>query len=103
MTGEYIVTFHAIELGLKAFLIKNGMSAERLRKKPYGHNLTELFEAAARRGLTLGDPDARGMLQWANEWHSEGVKIRYEFAEPRELPICSTLFPLTEAIINASR
>jgi hypothetical protein len=51
LSGEYIVTFHAIELGLKALLIKQGMSADELRRHPYGHDLVRLYEAAKQRGL----------------------------------------------------
>ena len=49
LTGEYIVTFHAIELGLKAFLINNGMSEKALSKAPYGHDLVSLYNAAKAR------------------------------------------------------
>ena len=45
-TGEYIVTFHAIELGLKAFLIKCGVPEWGLREKPYGHDLVCLYNMA---------------------------------------------------------
>jgi hypothetical protein len=50
-TGEYIVTFHAIELGLKAFLIKCGVPEWGLREKPYGHDLVCLYNMAKQRGL----------------------------------------------------
>ena len=45
-TGEYIVTFHAIEFGLKAFLIKCGVPEWGLREKPYGHDLVCLYKLA---------------------------------------------------------
>jgi hypothetical protein len=48
-TGEYIVTFHAIELGLKAFLIKCGVPEWGLREKPYGHDLVCLYDMAKHR------------------------------------------------------
>jgi hypothetical protein len=101
-TGEYIATFHAIELGLKAFLIKCGVPEWGLREKPYGHDLVCLYNMAKQRGLSLGIKDVDEMLAWINEWHHCGVKIRYEFTEQRTLPICATLFPLAEAIIKAS-
>jgi hypothetical protein len=99
LTGEYILTFHAIELGLKAFLIKHGMFEKDLSRKPYGHNLVCLFGAAKERGLSLNIPDVDDMLTWINEWHNDGVKIRYRFDTVRELPMCCTIFPLAEAIL----
>jgi hypothetical protein len=101
-TGEYILTFHAIELGLKAFLIKSGVPEWGLREKPYGHDLVCLYNMAKQRGLSLGITDVDEMLAWINEWHHCGVKIRYEFTKQRTLPICATLFPIVEAIIKAS-
>lgn len=103
LTGEYIVTFHAIELGLKAFLIKHGVSEDALKKKPYGHGLVSLYVEANKLGLSIDVPDAEKLIEWINEWHNDSVKIRYEFAKQRTLPMCATLFPLAEAIIAASR
>jgi HEPN domain-containing protein len=102
LTGEYIVTFHAIELGLKAFLIKHGMDAGKLRRRPFGHDLVRLYDEAKRHGLALSDDDAE-TIAWINEWHCDGVRIRYEFTAERTLPMCVTLFPLAEAMINASK
>jgi hypothetical protein len=73
-TGEYIVTFHAIEFGLKAFLIKCGVPEWGLREKPYGHDLVCLYNMAKQRGLFLGITDVDEMLAWINEWHHCGVK-----------------------------
>jgi hypothetical protein len=101
LTPEYIVLFHAIELGLKAFLLKPGLPTEKLRKKPFGHDLVQLYAEAKRRGMSLAISDADELISWINEWHDD-VKIRYEFANHRTLPICKTLFPLTAAIINSS-
>lgn len=103
LTGEYILTFHAIELGLKAFLIKCWLSEEELRKKKFGHDLDRLYDEAVKRGLSLNVENAEKLLVWVNEWHNEGVKIRYQFIGERTLPICATLFPLVEAIISASK
>ena len=99
MTGEYIVTFHAIELGLKAFLVSKGITEKELRKRPFGHNLVRLFAEAKSRGMSLSIPNAEDFIAWINEWHCDEVKIRYEFTKTRTLPICNTLFPLAEAII----
>jgi hypothetical protein len=103
LTGEYMLVFHAIELGLKAFLIKQGFNAKMLRSKDYGHNLVKLYAAAKQHGLAPVIPDWDDLITWINEWHSDRVKIRYEFAEMRVLPKCDTLFPLAAAIINACK
>ena len=99
-TPHYIILFHAIELGLKAFLIKSGINPKKLKDKPYGHNLANLYKEAIRRGLTLGFPNADALIQWIAQW--EGAKIRYDFDEARELPVCAELTPLAEAIIAAT-
>src|SRR5262245_52004010 len=85
LTGEYILVFHAVELGLKAFLIRQGVAEEDLRRPPYGHDLVKLYEDAKARGLSLQSPeaDAKVWLEWINEWHNKGVRIRYDFASWR--------------------
>jgi HEPN domain-containing protein len=101
-TPHYIVLFHAIELGLKAFLIKHGIEVKALEKRPYRHDLSALYKEAVRHGLSLSDPNAAGLIDWINEWH-EKPKLRYDFDTVRELPTCAVLAPLAEAIIEASR
>jgi hypothetical protein len=76
-TGQYILTFQSIELGLKAFLLKAGMSAKELRRKPFGHDLVGLFNEAAKRGFVPAVADADKWIDWANEWHCDDAKIRY--------------------------
>jgi hypothetical protein len=100
-TPHYIIILHSIELGLKAFLIKSGVDVKTLSKNPYRHDLCALYNEAAQRGLSLGDPNAGALIAWVNEWHCKGVKIRYEFAGERDLPMCAVLIPLAEAIITA--
>ncbi len=102
-TGEYILTFHAIELGLKAFLIKCGECETTLRRKPYGHDLVKLYEKAKEHGLCPNVADIENLLMRINEWHNDRAKIRYDFTRQRTLPACATLFPLAEVIINATR
>jgi len=103
LTGEYILTFHALELGLKAFLAKSGLSHSDLRKKPFQHNLLNLYDEACRRGLALSIHNARGHIEWINEYHDQGALIRYEFTQTRELPSCGTLFPIVEEVLAASK
>jgi hypothetical protein len=103
LTPEYILTFHAIELGLKAFLAKRGLTEDQLRRKPFRHNLIRLFEEAKNQGLALDLRNADESIAWVNEWHCDGVKIRYDFTETRTLPMCQELFLLIEAILAACR
>jgi hypothetical protein len=100
-TGEYIVLFHAIELGLKAFLLKHGIPEEDLRNK-YGHDLVALLQEAKQHGLRLSTNMPDDMIEWINEWHCNEVKIRYEFDTERFLPLCNAVFPLAEEIIAAT-
>jgi hypothetical protein len=102
LVGAYILTFHAIELGLKAFLIKKGFSEVMLKSKEYGHNLVTLYSAAKTHGLTLTYPDVEDMLTWINASHLTTM-IRYQFLESPLLPHCATLFPLAHAVIKASK
>jgi hypothetical protein len=99
-TGHFVITMHAIELGLKAFLIARNYTEETLRHRPYGHNLAELLKTAKAEGLILTTPYADELVEWINEWHYDDVKIRYQFAEERSLPMCEVLFPLASEIIQ---
>lgn len=101
-TGEYILLLHCIELALKAFMIKCGMTEAVLRKKHFGHDLVRLYEAAEQHGLQLNAPDIE-LIRWVNEWHNDGVKIRYEFGTPRALPMCEVLLPIAAKILDATR
>jgi len=101
-TPTYIILFHSIELGLKSFLINSGIPEKDLGKTPYRHDLCALYKEATRRGLALADTNAAQIIEWINEWHCKGVKIRYEFTLERELPVCAVVLPLAEAIIAAS-
>jgi hypothetical protein len=98
-TGHYIITLHAIELGMKAFLISKGYTEETLRSKPFGHDVVELYKAAKAKGLVLATPNAGELIEWINEWHVTAW-IRYEFTEERALPTSETLFPLASEIIQ---
>ena len=103
LTGEYILTFHALELGLKAFLAKHGLTNEQLRKKPFSHNLVNLYNEACKRGLSISLPNIEDTIAWINEYHDQGSLLRYDFTNARELPMCTTLFPIVEAILVASK
>jgi hypothetical protein len=49
--------FHAIELYLKAYLLRQGLTEETLRKRDYGHNTMSLANAAEDNALILTDAD----------------------------------------------
>jgi hypothetical protein len=103
LTGHYIVTLHAVELGLKAFLAKTGLTVIELSKKPYGHDLVALYSEAVRRGLAVAVPEVDKTLEHLNQYHSKGAVLRYNFSDSRELPLCSDLFPFISALLNASK
>jgi hypothetical protein len=102
MSPQYVLLFHAVELGLKAFLIKHRIDRLVLQKQ-YGHDLIRLYEEAKSHGMMLAVGNVDRDILWINEWHGAGASIRYEFDEQRTLPICETLFPLARAILDASR
>jgi len=56
---------HAIELALKAFLMKNAVDEKKL--KSYGHDLNRLYKIAVELGLSLDEPNAFDMIAWNNE------------------------------------
>ena len=101
-TGEYILTFHALELALKAFLAKSGMSNDELRGRHFRHSLDNFHEEALRRDLSISTYKATELIESVNEWHEKAL-VRYEFTKNRELPMCDCLFPLIEEILTASR
>jgi hypothetical protein len=103
LAGEYILTLHALELGLKSFLANVGMTDEELSRYPYAHNLENLYDEAARRGLAVSMPKARNFVEWLNVCHDRGALLRYDFMHARELPMCKVIFPIIEKILTASR
>jgi hypothetical protein len=101
---QYVLIFHAIELALKALLLGKGLTLDELKKRPYGHNLVNLYEAAQQRsGLRLPVADADKFLTWINEYHDRDALIRYEFTRTRTLPMADTLFPIVAALIEAGK
>jgi hypothetical protein len=102
-TPSYILTFHALELALKAFLAKNGLTNDQLRTKPYGHDLHSLYGEACKHGLSISILNVAVTIEWINEYHDKGALLRYDFENPRALPMCETLFPIVEAILVATK
>lgn len=58
------MTAHALELGLKAFLAKFGVSNETLQNT-FGHNLLMLHEEACKRGLSISAANAKSAVRAA--------------------------------------
>jgi hypothetical protein len=71
LTGHYIVTLHAIELGLKAFLAKHGLKEAELSRSPYGHDLDSLYSKAVALGLSLTVPDVQKIIGDVNAYHMD--------------------------------
>jgi hypothetical protein len=101
LPDRQILAFHALELALKAFLAKHGLTRETLRNKPYGHDLDRLYSDAVQRGL-LPLPHSKKLIAAVNEYHNAHI-IRYEFATTRTVPRCAMLFPIVEAILAACK
>jgi HEPN domain-containing protein len=99
LPDRQILAFHALELALKAFLAKHGLTRETLRNKPYGHDLDRLYSDAIQRGLSP-PPRSKELIAAVNEYHNTHI-IPYEFATTRTVPTCATLFPIVEAILAA--
>jgi len=57
---KYLLFYHAMELALKAYLIRQGVSEQDLTKK-FSHDMKKLVNAAVSRGLTL-PPGSQGMI-----------------------------------------
>jgi HEPN domain-containing protein len=101
LPDRQILAFHALELALKAYLAKHGLTRETLRNKPYGHNLDRLYSDAAQRGLSP-PPGSKELIAAVNEYHNAHI-IRYEFATTRTVPTCKSVFPIVEAILAACK
>jgi hypothetical protein len=99
--GKYILTAHALELGLKAFLAKHGFSKKKIING-YSHNLDRLYSEAVQRGLDLSSiPEVQHKIAWLNEYHDKGALLRYS-DETKSLLPCNTLFPIIDALLLAS-
>jgi hypothetical protein len=97
--GKYILTAHALELGLKAFLAKHGVTKKELSSD---YRLDRLYREAVHYGLDLSFiPEVVHTISWVNKFHNQGALLRYD-AGTRELPQCDTLFPIIDAVLDAS-
>lgn len=67
----YNVLGFTVELYLKAFLAKEGMKDSELWKKEYGHNLSNLFDEAQKRGFKVCLEDMAAIIKFLASGHSE--------------------------------
>jgi HEPN domain-containing protein len=100
---EQMITFHALELSLKAFLIKKGFSPRTLARTPFGHNLLQLYAEAEENGLALRVAQPEYLFEWINEWHNAPARVRYVFGEEKTLPMCDVVFPIIMEIATQAR
>jgi hypothetical protein len=71
----------SVELSPKAFLSLKGIGREQLRRKPFGHNLSALFDAACRQGigdLVTIDGNDGSVLRAATAWYDTGRGKRFQ-------------------------
>ena len=98
--GEYILIFHALELGLKAYLAKHGYSDKQLRQKPFRHDLVTLCAKAREHGLSIAVHESDALIKWLSESYNS---LRYDFTETREHPMGQVLFPIVAEVLYASQ
>jgi hypothetical protein len=103
--GKYMLAFHALEVGLKSFLAKKGLSEKELSGRQFGHDLTALYEAAVQRGLDLRRAhDVRATIDHANSYHYKSeveetyYALRYD-AGPKVLTSCGAVLEVISAIL----
>jgi hypothetical protein len=110
--GKYLLACHALEVGRKSFLAKERLSEKEFSRRPFGHDLTALYEEAVRRGLDLRVAhDVRATIDHANCYHykfeekAEGeddtiyYALRYD-AGLKVLTSCGALLKVISAILN---
>ncbi len=88
--AKYFLFCHAIEVALKAYLIKTGDSVDDVKSK-YGHDLVRLLRSCRKRGLaitdrdvawlsSLGEPHKRYWARYPKEdWSQGGIPTVPQF------------------------
>ena len=115
-TGKYIITCHALEVSLKAFLVRHGLTEIQLSRAPYGHNLNNLYNSSLKKGLRLrlsglSPSDVKEAIELFNRYHYEYKEdglhdealryaLRYD-AGLKVLPSCGVLIDIIEGVLNA--
>ncbi len=67
---RYFTLLHATELALRAFLLAKGWPNEKLKRRPYQHDLTRLTKAAMSEGLNIS-PITQSNIDQINEAHND--------------------------------
>jgi hypothetical protein len=82
---------HGIECALKALLAQSGLNSEELRRKPYGHDLLELWKATLSKGFQIESPPPL-FLECLNQVYDAPFKLRYpNGSKGITLPTCEVM------------
>ena len=93
---------HSIELGLKAYLVHEGVSLDELPTKKYGHNLEKCFDAANQLGLSnivqleAGEIDAMKVL---NELYST-KQLNYIVSGSKTFPVFGPIQSFCQKLLD---
>ncbi len=106
-TALTLVSGHILECLLKAFLSKNGVPRKELIRKPFHHNLCELWQ----RSVQLGCPVGPAFPSWAerlNKLYDDPYLLRYPEGRhvlvlPGAQPMTAELGGLLEVVRKAIR
>ena len=86
----------AVELYLKAFLANEGVTDDALMKKPYGHNLRQLFSEAKTRSFNTELPAMERIIHFLHQDHS---KYTYRYVpDGGDLMVFNDLLPVISAL-----
>jgi hypothetical protein len=98
---QHILLYHTIELALKGYLLQNaaGLNEKKLKDR-FSHNLEKLYAAAKANGLNVQANNDAELIKWANEHHNFGL-LRYNIENFKELPYCTDIYPIIDAILAA--
>jgi hypothetical protein len=80
---RYFMLCHSVELALKAYLLLQGVSADKLRSKKFGHDLKKLLRRAIKLGLPIESLTAD--IELLNEAHRNHWP-RYPKLDARPVP-----------------
>jgi hypothetical protein len=72
LVGQCILSCHALEVSLKSFLAREGLSETELRGARFGrgHDLIALYDEAVKRGLDFSQfPEAKAIVNVFNQYH----------------------------------
>lgn len=110
LVGQCILSCHALEVSLKSFLAREGLSETELRGARFGrgHDLIALYDEAVKRGLDFSQfPDAKAIVDVFNQYHYKlddqdeciSFALRYD-AGTKVYPSCERLLNITEHILS---